>query len=89
MDQAQSNPVVEQRLGQPIKRGWLVQGNIQVSNASGTADIAIPLSRSKSKGTLYAVAEKKSGVWNFETLEFAEENTTDRINLLAKINPAK
>lgn len=51
MREAQSNSAVAQRLGQPIVRGMLVSGSLEVTPASGHADIAIPVSGPKAKGT--------------------------------------
>lgn len=68
IEKAQANAAVVEGLGEPIKRGWVVQGHIEVSTGSGHADLAIPLSGSKGKGTLYAVAVKSAGLWKFETL---------------------
>lgn len=39
---AQSDPAVIAALGEPIRAGWFVQGNISTSGASGDADLAIP-----------------------------------------------
>jgi len=65
---AQSDPAVIAALGEPIRTGWFVQGNIGVDGASGEADLAIPLDGSRADGTLYVVAEKKAGEWRYETL---------------------
>jgi hypothetical protein len=66
---AQSNPVVVQRLGEPLKRGWFTTGSVKTLGSTGHADLAIPLSGPKAKGTLYAVASENSGQWTFETLQ--------------------
>ena len=66
--QAQSDPAVIAALGEPIRAGWFVQGNISTSGASGEADLAIPLDGPRSDGTLYVVAEKRAGEWRYETL---------------------
>lgn len=65
---AQTDPAVIAALGEPIRTGWFVQGNIGVDGASGNADLAIPLDGSRADGTLYVVAEKKAGEWRYETL---------------------
>jgi hypothetical protein len=81
--QAQSDSRVVQRLGQPVKRGLIVMGNIQTNPSSGRADLSIPLSGPKAEGTLYAVAVKSAGVWKFETLQLEVDGDTKRIDLLA------
>ena len=65
---AQSDPAVIAALGEPIRAGWFVQGNISTSGASGDADLAIPLDGPRADGTLYVVAEKRAGEWRYETL---------------------
>jgi hypothetical protein len=65
---AQTDPAVIAALGEPIRSGWFVQGNISVDGASGSADLAIPLDGSRADGTLYVVAEKHAGEWRYETL---------------------
>jgi hypothetical protein len=66
-----ANPAVTERLGAPIQRGRLVSGTWSVGENSGNADVSMPVYGSKRKGTLYAVAVKKAGNWNFETLQLA------------------
>jgi photosystem II stability/assembly factor-like uncharacterized protein len=80
--QAQSNAGVVQRLGEPIKRGWFIEGNEETSGASGKADLSIPLSGPKGKGTLYVVANRSGGEWKFETLQVKVEGDNQRIDLL-------
>jgi len=82
MRAAQSNSAVAQRLGQPITRGMFVSGSIEVTPASGHADIAIPVSGPRAKGTLYAVSVKSAGLWKFETLQLAVEGDPKRLDLL-------
>lgn len=80
--EAQSNAAVIERLGQPIKRGLIVTGSVENLETSGHADIVIPISGPKAKGTLYAVATKSAGLWKFETLQLAVKGTPNRFDLL-------
>jgi hypothetical protein len=82
LQRAQSSPVVIERLGQPIERGLIVSGSIETSGPSGHADVAIPVSGSKAKGTLYAVGVKSAGIWKFETLQVEVEGDSNRVDLL-------
>ena len=79
---AQSDPHVIEKLGQPLQTGWFVSGNIQVTSTSGNANLSIPMSGSKSKGTLYVVAKKIAGTSRFDTMEVEVEGDRQRINLL-------
>lgn len=80
---ANANPEVVVRLGQPIKPGWMVSGSINVSGPTGDADLAIPVSGPKGKGTIYAVAKKSAGQWTFSRLEVEIEGQPGRVDLLA------
>jgi hypothetical protein len=79
---ASADPHVLEKMGQPIVAGWLISGNINISGPSGNADISIPLSGPKGKGTIYVVAKKSAGDWSFETLQVEIEGQTQRIDLL-------
>ena len=81
---AAANPVVRQRIGEPLTRGFFASGSIEISGPSGHADIAIPVSGPRGKATLYAVARKSAGLWRFESLEIAFDQTSLRGNLLSE-----
>lgn len=85
---ARADSQVVDKIGQPIVAGWLSSGNINISGPSGHADIAIPISGPKGKGTLYLVAKKSAGQWNFDRLEVEVEGETARIGLLKAEAPA-
>jgi hypothetical protein len=80
---AQSNAFITQRLGTPISEGWLVSGSINVSNDSGDADLSIPISGPKGKGTVYVTAKKTTGQWIYNNMVAALEESNDRVDLLA------
>ena len=65
-----------------MEDGWFMAGQINVNGPSGSADISIPLHGPKGKGTLYAVASKSAGRWEYHTLEVAVEGRDERIDLL-------
>ena len=65
---AQANPKVQQALGAPIHDGLFVSGHTNASGGSGEADLSIPISGSKGKGTIYLVATKTAGEWQYSTL---------------------
>jgi cytochrome oxidase complex assembly protein 1 len=79
---ARANPTVISELGQPIEPGWLVSGSVNVSGPSGNADLSIPVSGPKKSGTIYVVARKSAGEWQFNRLEVDVEGRGSRINLL-------
>lgn len=79
---AQANPQVTSLIGQPVTPGMFVSGNINVNGDSGDANISIPVSGPKGKGTVYAEGKKIAGQWQFQTLLFGVDGQTDRIDLL-------
>ena len=80
---ANASPDVVVRLGQPIKPGWMVSGSINVSGPTGDADLAIPVSGPKGKGTIYVVGKKSAGEWTYSRLEVEIEGQPGRIDLLS------
>jgi hypothetical protein len=80
--QAQANPQVIGLIGQPVTPGFFVSGSVNVNGDSGDANISIPVSGPKGKGTVYAEAKKIAGQWQFQTLLFGVDGQTDRIDLL-------
>lgn len=79
---ARSHPAVIEALGEPVEDRWWMSGQINTSGPSGSADIAIPLRGPKGKGTVYAVASKSAGRWEYQTLEVEVEGRAERIDLL-------
>lgn len=79
---AQGNPIVKEKLGEPLKRGLFTSGNIEISGPSGHADLEIPISGPKGKGTVYAVATKSVGLWKLDILEAEFKGSPERVNLL-------
>jgi hypothetical protein len=82
VSRAKANPMVAGKIGQPIKTGWLATGSVNVSGPSGNADIAIPITGPSGKGTIYVVAKKSAGTWQFETLQVEIFGEPQRIDLL-------
>ena len=79
---AMDNPAVEEALGSPLEEGFFVTGNINVTGVSGEANVAIPISGPKAKGTIYLKAEKIAGKWDYSMLVVHVKDTDEQINLL-------
>ncbi len=60
--------------------GFFVSGKTNVSGTSGHADMTVPISGPKGKGTIYFVASKFAGEWTFSKLmvEIARNGATNR-----------
>jgi hypothetical protein len=85
---AKAHSSVIEALGSPIKEGFLVSGNTNVNGASGEANLSIPISGPKGKGTVYVAANKSLGRWNYSGLIVEIEKTHQRIDLLESPIPA-
>ena len=72
MARAQANPVLIERLGTPIEAGFFTSGSINVSGPSGNADLAIPIHGPRGEATINVVAEKRGGVWIYESMRAGE-----------------
>ena len=79
---AKADPRVVSALGSPITDGFLVGGSTNVSGTSGHADVTVPISGPKGKGTIYFVAEKFAGKWTFSKLMVEVADTGKRIDLI-------
>ncbi len=82
VDRAQTNPVVLQRLGTPLKESWFVTGSIEVANDSGHAELNIPVTGPKGSGKIYLLAAKRFGKWKFIDLEILIAGTDQPLDLL-------
>ncbi|HSV62709.1 MAG TPA: cytochrome c oxidase assembly factor Coa1 family protein [Chthoniobacterales bacterium] len=78
---AKSDSRVIAALGTPVEEGWYLSGNTSVNNGSGTADLSIPISGPKGKGTIYAVATKSGGEWSYSKLSVKIDSTGETIDL--------
>ena len=85
ISRAQSSTILAQRLGAPISEGWLVSGSINVSPGAGDADLSLPISGPKGKGTVYVRAQKTAGNWEYIMMVATTEGSNDRIDLLANL----
>jgi hypothetical protein len=79
---AKADPRVVNALGSPITDGFFVWGKTNVSGSSGHADLTVPISGPKGKGTIYFVATKFAGEWTFSKLIVEVANTGQRIDLI-------
>ena len=79
---AKMHPAVIEALGSPIKEGFFVSGNTNVNGAAGEANLSIPISGPKGKGTIYVKAKKSLGRWSYSDLVVEIQKTGHRIDLL-------
>lgn len=77
----QRNAEVRAELGTPIEIGFMPSGSVNLSGASGTADLAFSVSGPKGGGTVYVVATKSAGQWSYDTMVCEIDATGERIDL--------
>jgi len=85
---ARSSQAVAQALGAPIKEAWFVSGSINENPASGSADLAMPISGPKGNGTLYVTARKSAGAWQYCLIELDVKGSGDKIVVLNANSPS-
>lgn len=78
---AKADPRVMEAIGTPIHEGWFVAGSTEVSGGSGKSDLSIPIRGPKGQATIYAVATKFAGDWQYSKLMVKIENTHETIDL--------
>jgi len=66
---AQNDPRVIAALGTPMKPGLFAGGNVNINGGTGHAEIDIPITGPKGKGTIYAEATKSAGDWTYSVLK--------------------
>ncbi len=71
----EGNAEAIEALGEPIKPGFFISGNISTNNGVGEADFTIPVSGPKGKGTIRVVASRSSSSapWTYETWQLDVE----------------
>jgi hypothetical protein len=82
MAQAAANEQVHDQIGDTIKADWLIAGELKVNGGSGSANLSIPISGLRGRGTIRAVASKSGGVWRFSCLQVAVKDHRSVIDLL-------
>lgn len=78
---ARSDPAVVAAIGMPIKDAYFVSGNINVTNDTGLADLAIPVSGPKGGASIFVHASKRLGVWHFDRMIVEVNSTRQKIDL--------
>ena len=80
---AKADPRVQQALGSDIHDGMFTSGKTNVTGPSGDADLSIPISGPKGKATIYVVATKSAGEWQYSKLIVKTDNG-EEIDLTGK-----
>jgi hypothetical protein len=65
---AKADGRVQRALGSDVHGRMFPSGKTNVTGPSGEAELAIPIAGRKGKGTIYVVATKSVGEWQYSTL---------------------
>jgi len=76
-----SNVDATRILGTPIETG-MVQGSVNTSGPSGSADISFSVSGPKAKGKLYTQAQKEMGAWHIQRMELEVDGAARRVPII-------
>jgi hypothetical protein len=82
MAKVQASQAAVDALGSPIEAGLVVSGSVNTSGPSGSAQLSIPLSGPKGKGTLTLEARKRMDAWEFSAFTLKIDQTGKSIDLL-------
>ncbi len=82
VSRARANSAVVAALGSPLHEGMFVSGDVNVNGGTGSANLSIPISGPKGKGTIYAEGTKSAGAWSYKKMVVEIEQSRQRINLL-------
>lgn len=66
-------------LGNPIRIGWLISGNIRSNGDGGAASFSIPVKGSKAAGNLEVTGIRKDGSWTVAELYLIVDGNTVQI----------
>jgi len=77
--------VAKNEIGEPIEIGWPVTASLDWSSESESAELAIPVSGERGKGTLHVVGKKEIGMWRIEGLYLIMRGSTERENILSVV----
>ena len=82
VEQASTNELVIDALGNPVETNGIMNGSFKFENDKGTADFYVPLKGPKGEGKVYVVGTKENGEWAFTELYVLTTEPEEHINLL-------
>ncbi|TWU65018.1 Cytochrome oxidase complex assembly protein 1 [Crateriforma conspicua] len=78
---AQANETLIAELGQPIEAGWMLQGNINLNDDDGDADLTYPISGPNGSATVKVKGSKQDGVWTYEIMRATVDGSGTQVDL--------
>lgn len=84
LKQVKEDARVVEAMGEPIQPGWFTTGQIALKDASGSANLSIPISGPKCDGEIVSRSNKINGKWVFHLLVVKLECSATEIILIDK-----
>jgi hypothetical protein len=81
IERVESDPRIMQAIGEPLRVGWVIKGNIHMKDSNGYADLRIPISGPRGAGMIVLYARETLGTWTFRALRVDLDDSTT-INLM-------
>ena len=81
LDLVRRHPLVQAELGVPIEAGWMISGNIEITNQGGSAEMEYSVSGPSLAGTVYVEGARGRGLWTIEALIVEIDATGRRLDL--------
>lgn len=82
VDELRSDPAAVRALGEPIRPGLFWSGSISTSGSTGYANLAIPVSGPRGRGTLHVSARKSDDGWSYTQLRLTLKDGGEPIDVL-------
>jgi hypothetical protein len=82
VSRAMGNLQVREQIGEPIKAGWFIFGELKYAGNSGHANFSVPISGPRAQGRIRVIAYKDA-VWRFTCLQVVVEGQPQPIDLLS------
>ncbi len=77
----QGEPTGHRCAGHPDQRGDGAFGSIHTSGDTGDANLNIPISGPKGKGTIFVTASKSGGIWYYSKMNVHVDGTGEEIDI--------
>jgi hypothetical protein len=81
LNEAERSPCVAAKVGNPLTPGWIVTGNMEESDANGSAHFEVPVKGPKGTGNVVVSANKQGGAWTID--KFVLVQGKEEIDLMA------
>jgi hypothetical protein len=79
---AQSSEVLQNEIGEPMRQGYLVNGNFNITGDDGTANISVPILGPKGAAAVRVIARQNQGRWIYTEMTAEIQGSGQQVDLL-------